>query len=325
MISLDLKSKQGTEVLRKLCSTADVFLDTFRPGVMEKLGLGPIDLIEKNPRLIYARLTGYGQTGYYAQKAGHDINYVAMSGVLSTLVKDKQPPIPPLNLLADFGGGGLLCSLGILLALFERSKSGKGQVIDVSMMEGTAYLASWIFKSRKLPIWSGEPGTNFLDGGAAFYGTYKTKDGKFMAVGAIETQFYKDLLKGLDLSQKDFPQFGNTEASKKKFKEIFLTKSQSEWCDIFDKLDACVTPVLDFNSLRKHENSKSFFKDNEDIILPEPAPRLSRTPGLSMGKLPHPKPGQHTKEILQELGYNDSDIKQLLNDGHVAEYIKSNL
>ncbi|XP_064292169.1 alpha-methylacyl-CoA racemase isoform X2 [Plodia interpunctella] len=195
MISVNLKSSEGISIVKKMCCNSDVFLDTFRPGVLEKIGLGPDILLNENPRLIYARLTGYGQDGYLKDKAGHDINYVAMSGILSLLRSKDRAPSPPLNLLADFAGGGVLCSLGIILALFERTKSGKGQIVDASMTDGLAYISSWIFRSRKLPIWSGEPGTNALDGGMPFYKTYKTKDNKFMAVGALEPQFYSEFLK----------------------------------------------------------------------------------------------------------------------------------
>ncbi|XP_006875453.1 PREDICTED: alpha-methylacyl-CoA racemase [Chrysochloris asiatica] len=192
---LDLKRPQGTEVLRRLCSRADVLLEPFRCGVMEKLQLGPEVLLRDNPKLIYARLSGFGQSGRLSTAAGHDINYLALSGVLSKIGSGEQL-YAPLNLLADFGGGGLMCTLGILLALFERTRSGKGQVIDANMVEGTAYLSSFLWKTHKAGLWDRPRGQNLLDGGAPFYTTYRTADGQFMAVGAIEPQFYELLIKG---------------------------------------------------------------------------------------------------------------------------------
>ncbi|XP_063617502.1 alpha-methylacyl-CoA racemase [Cydia splendana] len=327
MLSVDLKSKEGVQVIRKLCASSDVLLDTFRPGVMEKLGLGPDLLLKENSGLVYARLTGYGQNGAYETKAGHDINYVAMSGVLSALAR-KGDLHPPVNLLADFAGGSFMCALGILLALFERTKSGKGQIIDSSMTEGAAYLATWVYKSRNLPVWSGSPGTNALDGGLPFYGTYKTKDDKFMAVGALEPQFYVNFLNVLQLSLEDYPQGSDVEHCRKVFAEKFLTKTQEEWCQLFDRADACVTPVLDMDSADTHKlhmSRKSFYRDLENLLVPEPAPRLSVTPGVSTGHQSMAIPGQHTIQILKELGYNTNEIEDFINKGVVYAAEKSKL
>ncbi|XP_063376465.1 alpha-methylacyl-CoA racemase [Cydia fagiglandana] len=327
MLSVDLKSKEGVQVIRKLCASSDVLLDTFRPGVMEKLGLGPDLLLKENSGLVYARLTGYGQNGAYETKAGHDINYVAMSGVLSALTR-KGDLHPPVNLLADFAGGSVMCALGILLALFERTKSGKGQIIDTSMTEGAAYLATWVYKSRNLPVWSGPPGTNALDGGLPFYGTYKTKDNKFMAVGALEPQFYVNFLNVLQLSEEDYPQGSDAEHCRKVFAEKFLTKTQEEWCQLFDRADACVTPVLDMDSADTHKlhmSRKSFYRDSENLLVPEPAPRLSVTPGVSTGHQSMPIPGQHTVQILKELGYNKDEIEDFIHKGVVYAAEKSKL
>ncbi|XP_045785931.1 alpha-methylacyl-CoA racemase [Maniola jurtina] len=326
VISINLKCNEGVEIFKKLCAESDVLLDTFRPGVLEKLGLGPTSLMKENGKLIYARLTGYGQNGEFKYKAGHDINYVAMSGILSMLSKNQQPPRPPLNIIADFAGGSLLCALGIVLALFERMKSGRGQIIDASMTEGAAYLGTWLYKSQNLPIWSGEPGTNALDGGLPCYASYKTKDNKFMAVGALEPQFYSNLLKGLELPEETYSQ--TDMECKKKFEEIFLTKTQQEWCEIFKNLDACVTPVLDIKSVDSHEcnsSRKSFYKDHENLIVPEPAPRLSSTPGVSSGKQKPAEIGLHTSQILQELGYSKSEIKDFIIKNVVYARAQSNL
>ncbi|KAE8636549.1 hypothetical protein XENTR_v10003036 [Xenopus tropicalis] len=195
-IVVNLKNREGISVLKKLCKKSDVLIEPFRHGVMESLGLGPDIMLKENPQLIYARLTGFGQSGKYAKSAGHDINYVSMSGLLSKLGVKNDSPTPPLNLLADFAGGGLICALGIVMSLYERTMSGKGQVIDCSMVEGAAYVGSFIWKSQKLGLWSNSPGENLLDGGAPFYTTYMTADGKFMAVGPLETKFYAELLKG---------------------------------------------------------------------------------------------------------------------------------
>ncbi|CAG9784270.1 unnamed protein product [Diatraea saccharalis] len=326
-ISIDMKTKEGIEIVKKMCTSADVFLDTCRPGVMENLGLGPDSIAKLNSRLIYARLTGYGQIGPYKDKAGHDINYGAMSGILSLLSRNGEPPVAPLNILADFAGGSVLCAFGIVLALYERTKSGKGQIIDSAMTDGLMYISSWIFRSRFLPIWGGEPGTNLLDGGFAAYKTYKTKDGKFMAVGALEPQFYANFLKGLQLSPEEYNQFNNSD-NHNKFAEIFLTKTQEEWCQIFDNLDACVTPVLEVESLNEHEYhkvKKTILKDENNIIIPQPQPRFSRTPGISAGQVKASWYGQHTEPILQELGYSKKEIEILLRNGIVNTYKRSSL
>ncbi|XP_046961580.1 alpha-methylacyl-CoA racemase [Vanessa cardui] len=326
-ISVNLKTKEGVEILKKLCTTSDVLLDTYRPGVLEKLGLGPKVLLKENSRLIYAQLTGYGQSGCYRNKAGHDINYVAMSGLLSKLTKNGQPPQPPLNIIADFAGGSVICVLGILLALLDRTRSGKGQIIDASMTEGAAYIGAWLYKSQNTNLFSEEPGKNMLDGGFPFYTTYKTKDNKFMAVGSLEPQFFANLLVGLNLSEEIYTQ-GNIDICKKKFEEIFLTKTQEEWNTIFENLDACVTPVLDINHVGEnvcHSTRKSFYKDKDNYFQPEPAPKLSTSPGIASGKQKAPKHGEHTVMVLQELGYSNSKIQDLIKNSCVYAYTNSHL
>lgn len=325
-MALNLKDERGKQILKKLSSQADVLIEPYRKGVMESLGLGPDILTELNPRLIYARLTGFGQYGLYSKMAGHDINYLALSGVLSFLGRAKEKPTPPVNLLADFAGGGLICAFGIVLALFERSKSGKGQVIDCSMVEGAAYLSSWLFRSQSLPIWGNSRGNNLLDTGSHFYDTYETSDGKFLAVGAIESQFYSILiskLKAMELKN----QWLNFEKQKEIMTKIFKTKTRDEWCQIFDGTDACVTPVLDVNETAMHPHNKersSFIKLDNNTFVPNPAPKLSRTQGVTKATIPCGENGVDTKEILLKNGYSEKEIDELNVDG-VIEIVPSKL
>ncbi|NXH18907.1 AMACR racemase, partial [Bucco capensis] len=325
-LALDLKRPSGVAAFRRLCCRADVLIEPFRHGVMEKLGLGPDILLQENPRLIYARLTGFGQTGKYAKSAGHDINYLALSGVLSKLGRKDENPYAPLNLLADFAGGGVMCAMGIVTALYERTKSGKGQIIDASMVKGVAYLSSFLWKSQSLGIWSRPRGENMLDSGAPFYETYRTSDGRFVAVGAIEPQFYKQLIKGLGLDSDKLPSqwsFSNWPEMKKKIASVFAQKTQAEWCIIFDGTDACVTPVLSFDDVCLHQHNKqrsSFVKNDQEEIIPRPAPLLSRTPAVPSLKR-DPFIGEHTEEILLEHGFTKEEISKLYSD-NVIEFSK---
>nr|XP_034956540.1 alpha-methylacyl-CoA racemase [Zootoca vivipara] len=315
-LALDLKQPRGAETLRRLCQKADVLIEPFRPGVMEKLGLSPDILLQDNPKLIYARLTGFGQLGKYAKLAGHDINYLAVSGVLSKLGRKDENPYAPINLLADFAGGGVMCAMGIIMALYERTKSGKGQVIDASMVEGTAYLSSFLWKSQTIGLWNRSRGENLLDSGAPFYETYKTKDGKFMAVGALEPQFYKQFINGLGLDDYNLPgqmSFSDWPAMKNMFADLFSKKTQAEWCEIFDDVDACVTPVLAFDAAASHPHNKergSFLKNDQEEISPRPAPLLSRTPATPSSKR-DPFIGEHTEDILLDYGFSKEEISQL--------------
>ncbi|NWU88979.1 AMACR racemase, partial [Upupa epops] len=325
-LAIDLKRPSGATVLKRLVCLADVLIEPFRHGVMEKLGLGPDILLQENPRLIYARLTGFGQTGKYARSAGHDINYLAVSGVLSRLGRKHENPYAPINLLADFAGGGVMCALGIVTALYERTKSGKGQIIDASMVKGVAYLSSFLWKSQNLGFWSRPRGENFLDGGAPFYEVYKTSDGKYMAVGAIEPKFYELLIKGLGLDPDKLPNqlsFSDWPEMKKKIASIFAQKTQAEWCSIFDNTDACVTPVLSFDDVALHQHNKqrsSFIKNDQEEISPRPAPLLSRTPAVPSLKR-DPFIGEHTEEILTEFGFTKEEISKLYSD-KVIEFHK---
>ncbi|KAG8233274.1 hypothetical protein J437_LFUL013838 [Ladona fulva] len=332
-ISLNLKHPEGMKVLKKMCKNSDVLIEPFRKGVMEKLGLGPNVLMKDNPNLIYARLTGFGQTGPYSSMAGHDINYVAVSGALSMLGRKNEKPTPPINLLADFAGGGLMCAFGIVLALINRERNsakhgkGKGQVIDASMVEGAAYVSSWLFRSRqKLPIWGNPRGQNVLDSGSHFYDTYETKDGGHVAVGALEPQFYDRLLQMVKLSHEDLPQMGvDPDECKRILSEVFLKKTRDEWAAEFDGTDACVTPVLLPEEVGSHHHNaerNSFFQTSQGKgeWVPHPAPRLSETPGVSQASLHKEsvEPGKHSTEILKELGYADEEISSLAKEGVVT-------
>lgn len=287
---------------------------------MERLGLSPETLMKENPKLIYARLTGFGRYGVYNERAGHDINYIAVSGLLSMFGRKHEKPTAPINFAADFAGGSMSCALGICIALLERHRSGKGQIVDSTMVEGAAYVSSWLFRSRKsFPmIWNGKRGENLLDTGHHAYDTYETKDGKFMSVGAIEPQFYAELLKGLKLSEDDVPHFSNFEENRQKFAEIFKTKTQQEWCEIFDSVDACTFPVLDYDEAYKHEHNqdnKSFVEVDGEIV-PLPAPKLSRTPGVS-GIFSKEHLKDHTtmaKEILSEIGISSNELPRLYEE-----------
>lgn len=255
-----------------------------------------------------------GQTGPLAARAGHDINYLAVSGVLSFLGEKESKPKPPINLIADFAGGGLLCAFGICVALLERSRSGKGQVIDHSMTEGAAYVASWLMRSRDLPIWGQKRGGNMLDGGAFFYDTYETKDRKFMSVGAIEPQFFERFVNGLGLN--DLDQFDDNEAAKVKVAEKFKTKTQQEWTAIFEDIDACVFPVVEWDEARLHRQnlSRNSFVKETDNVVPIPAPILSRTPAKST-VLKESSDAETIESLLKEIGVGKDEIEELRNDG----------
>lgn len=310
-IALNLKKPEGVDILRRLCGSADVLIEPFRPGVMERLGLGPDKLIKENPKLVYARLTGFGQTGPYKDMAGHDINYLGLSGVLASLGRKQENPIAPVNLLADFAGGSFTCAMGIMAALLERSTSGQGQVIDSCMVEGAAYVGSWLYASRNMFVWGQPRGHNLLDSGAHFYETYKTKDGKYMCVGALEPQFYNLLLEKLNITDDDLPQFDDFDEMKVRLAKIFSEKTRDEWCEIFDGTDACVTPILEQEEAGAHPQNKargSFLANG----MPRPAPLLSRTPAVASTSPNNLEFGSHTTEILAEAGFTDQDIGEFL-------------
>jgi alpha-methylacyl-CoA racemase len=321
-VGLNMKHPAGVATLLKLVETADVLIEPFRPGVMEKLGIGPEVALQRNPRLVYARLTGWGQEGPYASMAGHDIDYIALSGVLHLLGRKGERPLPPINLLGDFAGGGLACALGVVLALFERASSGKGQVIDAAMIDGAANIASFLFGFQAAGLWSEQRGTNLLDTGAPFYDTYETSDGKWMAVGAIEPQFYAALIEGLGLGGADLPHQMDRSAwedTRARFAAVFESKTRDEWCAIFDGTDACVAPILSMTEAPAHPHNRHrrlFVDGVRGAPAPQAAPRLSRTPGSAAGEAP--VPGADSKAIFSELGMSAAEIDRLTAEGAIG-------
>jgi alpha-methylacyl-CoA racemase len=280
--TLDLKSPADRDEALLLVDAADVLLEGFRPGVAERLGFGPGELTTRNPRLVYGRMTGWGREGPLADAVGHDINYLALNGTLHAIGSDDRPPTAPLNLVGDFGGGSMLLVTGVLGALWERERSGRGQVVDAAMVDGSALLMQAIWAWRGTGDWTDERGRNLLDGGAPFYRCYRCADGRYVAVGAIEPQFYSDLLKGLGLAGEDLPHQDDRSAWPNltdRFAAEFATRPRDEWADVFADLDACVTPVLDFAeaSAHPHATARAAFLDLDGVVQPAPAPRFSRS------------------------------------------------
>ena len=316
-VRVNLKTEAGISIIQKMIQSADVLLEPYRPGVMESLGVGPEEALALNPKLIYARLTGWGQSGPYASMAGHDINYIAVSGALSLFRREGENPLPPCNLLGDFAGGGMLCALGIVLALVERSRSGKGQVVDAAMVDGASSLSTLFYGMLANHLMTLRIGTNALDSGAPYYQVYETKDGGFMGVGAIEGRFYKELLKGLGEDPSTLPaqnDMSKWPEMKARFAETFKSKTRDEWTAVFEGKDACVAPVLDLNEVdhHPHNREREVLITVDGVLQPGPAPRLSRTPGAVEG--PGTPRGSESVEILKELGYADPDIDAFLRD-----------
>ncbi len=313
-IRIDLKTDQGANIVRRMIRVSDVLVEPYRPGVMEKLGLGPNEVLELNPKLIYARLTGWGQIGPYSSMAGHDINYIALSGALSMFRRKGERPLPPCNLLADFAGGGMLCTMGILLALIERNKSGKGQIVDSAMIDGAASLCTLFYGLLGNHLMTLDIGTHELDSGAPFYQTYETADGKYVAVGAVESKFYAEFLNGLGIDPSSLPPQRETEAwpeLKSRFAEILKTKTRDEWATIFEGKDACVASILELDEVdhHPHNRSRGLLINLDGILQPAPAPRLSRTPGEASRPCKVRRSG--ARELLEDLGYSTDEIEAL--------------
>jgi len=321
-IGVDLKNPDGVEAVLSLVEAADVLIEGFRPGVAERLGLGPDECLGRNERLVYGRMTGWGQDGPYALAAGHDINYIALAGALEPIGRQGQPPLPPLNLVGDFGGGGMLLAYGVTCALVERSMSGKGQVIDAAMVDGAAVLMTMFHAFRAMGIWADERGTNMLDTGAHFYEVYETADGKYVSIGSIEPKFYRELLEKTGLADDpELPhQFDKVQwpVLKARLAEVFKGKSRDEWCALMEMSDVCFAPVLSMTEAPKHPHNveRQTFVERQGIVQPAPAPRFSRTPGEISRPPAHA--GQHTVEALADWGLASERIDALKASGAVV-------
>jgi alpha-methylacyl-CoA racemase len=320
-VAVDLKSPGGRDVLLRLLDDADVLVEGLRPGVLERLGIGPDEVLGRNPRLVYARMTGWGQDGPLAERAGHDINYLGLTGALHAIGTADKPAVP-LNIGADFGGGSMFLLVGILAALFERGTSGRGQVVDAAMVDGASSLVTMIYGMLGAGLWQDRRAANLLDGGAPFYDTYACADGRHVAVGALEPQFYVAFLEGLGLTgalpggQYDLAHWPE---HRRRFAEAFATRTRDEWADAFAGTDACVTPVLGLREAPVHPHlaARGTFVEQDGASLPGPAPRFSRTPGAVRG--PARRPGADTTAVLTDWGFTADEVRALLTSGAVAE------
>jgi alpha-methylacyl-CoA racemase len=319
--AIDLKHPDGRVLVLRLAKSADALLEGFRPGVMERLGLGPESLLAANPRLVYGRMTGYGQDGPLAPVAGHDINYISIAGALGAIRREDERPLAPLNLVADFGGGGMLLAFGVVCALLEARMSGRGQVVDAAMVEGSALLMTMIHGMRAQGIWDGAPGTNWLDSGAHWYDVYEAADGGHVAVGALEPQFYAELLRLMELDPDDHPQWERDRwpELKERFAAVFRTRTRAEWAELLERGDACATPVLELEEAPEHPHNvaREAFVAVDGVVQPAPAPRFSRTPGAV--QRPPAEPGGDTREALADWGLERAEIEALLESGAIAE------
>ena len=312
-IGIDLKDPNGVELVLKLIESSDALIEGFRPGVAERLGIGPEDCLTRNPKLIYGRMTGWGQYGSYSSMAGHDINYIALSGVLGMIGRKDEKPVPPVNLIGDFGGGGMILALGVCAALVEVASSGKGQVIDAAMTDGSALLATMVHSFKAMGIW-GDRGTNLLDTGAPFYDVFECSDGKFISIGSIEPQFYSQLLRITGLDQQENPKQMDRQSwdeMKSKIASAIKSKSREEWENLMEGTDVCFAPVLTIDEAYDHPHNleRNTFIEVAGVKQPAPAPRFSRTPASITSPPPHP--GEHTEEILLDSGFTISEISSL--------------
>ncbi len=320
-VALDLKQPAAIAAVRRLAAQADALIEGFRPGVMERLGLGPDECLAANPRLVYGRMTGWGQEGPMAPAAGHDINYIALAGVLHSIGRRGSAPAPPLNLVGDFGGGGMYLAFGVVCALLEAGRSGRGQVVDAAMVDGAASLAAAVYGLRAKGMWNDERGDNILDSGAPWYDVYETQDGKYVAIGSIEGRFYGELLRLTGLTGEALPpqwekaRWGELRA---RLTEVFKQKTRDEWCRIMEGSDVCFAPVLSMAEApaHPHNRARGTFVEVDGVPQPGPAPRFSRTPGAIAR--PPAAPGQHTEEALRDWGFSADDLADLRKSGAIA-------
>ncbi len=330
--ALDLKSGQGLATVRELIAKADVVVEGFRPGVMEKLGLGPDVCLDLNPRLVFGRMTGWGQEGPLSQSAAHDLNYIALSGVLNSIGRKGQAPAVPLNVIGDFGGGSLYLAMGILAGVIQARVSGKGQVVDAAIIDGVASMLTMQYGLKQMGLWSDDRGAGLLNGGAPFYDVYETKDGLYVSIATVEKRFYEELLQRIGLNADDLPSEEgryvaelpeqNDQASwehmRDRFTEIFKTRTRAEWCEILEGTDACFAPVLDMDECvtHPHNAARKMYVEVKGVLNPQPAPRFSRTP--SEIKCPPPKTGADTEAALADWGLSADRIAELKNARVIA-------
>lgn len=318
---VDLKQPAGAELVLDLAARADALVEGFRPGVAERLGIGPQPCLARNPRLVYGRMTGYGQDGPRAQTVGHDLNYLAANGVLSMIGRRGQPPTPPLNLVGDTGGGGLVLAFGILAALLSRERSGAGQIVDAAMIEGAAVLAAPFYAWAQTGQWSPERGTNMIDSGAPYYDAYETADGRWLSVAAVEPRFYRTLLDILGLAGESLPEQDDRSgwpAMKQRFAAVIRTRTRDEWCALAEGREACIAPVLEVGELEcdAQLRARGSFVRQQGILQPGPAPRFSQTPAAL--SLPPPAPGEHTEAALADWGIGEERLAALRSAGVTA-------
>ena len=313
-VGIDLKNADGVELLLTLVESADAILEGFRPGVMERMGIGPDVCLARNPRIVFGRVTGWGQEGPLAHAAGHDINYIALAGALEPIGRPGEKPLPPLNLVGDFGGGGMVLAYGVVCALLERVRSGRGQVVDAAMVDGAAVLMAMFHGARQAGWWKGERGTNLLDTGAHFYDTYETADGKYISLGAIEPQFYAELVEKLGLDSSELSEQmdrSQWDAQRERFAERIKSKTREQWCEILEGSDACFAPVLSMEESLQHPHmrARNTYVEVAGASQPGPTPRFSRT-SCEISQ-PPPHPGQHTDEALTDWGIPADDVARL--------------
>jgi alpha-methylacyl-CoA racemase len=321
-IAIDLKTHAGVETLLELVERADALIEGFRPGVMERLGVGPDVCFERNPKLVFGRMTGWGQVGPYALAAGHDINYISLAGALAHFARAGQAPVPPLNMVGDFGGGGMFLAYGVVCALLEAQRSGQGQVVDTAMVDGAATLMAMFWAFRSMGAFNETaPGTNLLDTGAHFYDVYQCSDGAYISLGSIEPQFYAELLQltGLD----EDPEFANQHNQanwphlKQRFTELFATRTRDEWCQLMEHTDVCFAPVLTMTEAAQHPHNveRATFIEVDGIVQPAPAPRFSRT--QAEVSRPPARAGEHTRDVLVDWGFSPAAVDTLFESGAV--------
>lgn len=321
-IGADLKNPEAVELVLALVEQADALIEGYRPGVTERLGLGPDACLARNPKLVYGRMTGWGQDGPMAMAAGHDINYIALAGALAHFGREGEKPTPPINLIGDFGGGAMFLALGVLAGILSARTTGEGQVVDAAMVDGTATLMTMLWGLMQIGAWNEARGVNVLDTGAPYYDTYETADGKFVSIGSLEPQFYAELLARTGLDQEELP--AQMDASgyprwRERFTELFKTKTRDEWDEILGGTDACYAPVLTMSEAAQHPHLAArgtIVTDEHGVQQPAPAPRFSKTPGAIQRSAPNP--GQHTDEALADWGVDTAEITRLRGAGAIA-------